>query len=117
MWDLSLQWWWDSGGEEECVSRQQHPSSATIVSNEFSCQLQLEGLDRPEWYTATVALLENVGGDSNIEQKIKNIRIKLSALHWVTVVASNLVTVGKEQLSLYHPSTDGVQCPSLVGWW
>ena len=70
-----------------------NPSSTTIVSNEFSCQLQPEGLDCPEWYTATVALLENVGvGDSDVEQKIKNILIKFSALCSATIVASNLVT-------------------------
>ena len=70
-----------------------NPSSTAVVSNEFSCQLQPEGLDRPEWYTATVALLENVGvGDSDVEQKIKNILIKFSALRSATIVAANLVT-------------------------
>ena len=70
-----------------------NPSSTTIVPNELSCQLQPEGLDCGEWYTATVALLEDVGVcDGDVKQKIKNVLVEFSALGSAAIVASNLVT-------------------------
>ena len=70
-----------------------NPSSTTIVPNELSCQLQPEGLDCGEWYTATVALLEDVGvRDGDVKQKIKNVLVEFSALGSAAIVASNLVT-------------------------
>ena len=72
-----------------------NPSSTTIVPNELSCQLQPEGLDCGEWYTATVALLEDVGvrdGDGDVKQKIKNVLVEFSALGSAAIAALNLVT-------------------------
>jgi hypothetical protein len=69
------------------------PSSTAVVTNELRCQLQPERFDGGAWYTATVALLEDVGiRDGDVEQKLKYVLIELPAFGSATVVGTNLVT-------------------------
>ena len=68
-------------------------SSTTIVINELTCQLQSEFLYGSEWCAPTVVLLEDVRiRDRNVEQKVKNVLVKLSAFGTAAVVSSNLIT-------------------------
>jgi hypothetical protein len=69
------------------------PSSTAVVIDELRCQLQPERFDGGAWYTATVALLEDVGvRDGDVKQKIKYVLVELPAFGSVTVIAVNLVT-------------------------
>ena len=55
---------------DDTCSTTADPSSTAVVTNELRCQLQPERFDGGAWYTATVALLQDVGVRDETENEI-----------------------------------------------